>query len=117
MAFSRGRAFLRRALVWQVRQYEAEVVEADGRPLALVMRWQMRRRLVEIAFCFMPEARRHMPALVRLAQLTLARMRQDGLLAMVRIRTTDARAHRMARLAGFRRTPLAGGTIWTGRGP
>lgn len=115
MTFAGGRAFLRRVLVWQVRNGRAEVLELDGEALALVMQHQARRRRVEVAIGFRPAAARHMPRLIRLAQLTLERMRQDGVLAVVRVRVSDARARRLARLAGFRETALGRGTIWTGK--
>ena len=71
---------------------------------------------MEVALCFRPLAQRHMRELVKLAQLTLRRFAQTGILAFVVIRETDARAQRMARLAGFRPGGFRNGKIWTGRG-
>jgi len=115
MAFAGARSFMRRALVYQVRHYGAEVIEADGQPLALVMLMWHRARRVEVAITFTPAAQHHMRGLVKLAHLTLLRFVQDGIVAFAHIRTTDARAQRMARLAGFRPGRLADRSIWIGR--
>ena len=116
LEFGGARSLLRKALLFSVRNFQAEVIEHDGEALALVMMHRQRKRRIEIAFSFRPAAARHMLDLVRLAQLTLQRLAQDGILAFALIRETDARAQRMARLAGFRPGGFRNGKIWIGKG-
>lgn len=115
--FPGARGFGRRAMVFAIRNYAVEIISKRGEPLALVaMHWQRKRR-VEIAFLFAPAASGHMVDLSRMAQLTLARLAQDGIMAFARIRQTDGRAQRMARLSGFSPSRLADKTIWVNRRP
>lgn len=113
--FPGARGFSRRAMVFAIRHFKVELISKRGQPLALVaMHWQRKRR-VEIAFLFAPAASQHMVDLARMAQLTLSKLAQDGTLAFARIRQTDGRAQRMARLSGFVPSRLADRTIWVNR--
>lgn len=117
LEFAGARSLLRKALLYQVRNAPAEVIESGGEALALVMLHWQRRRRVEVAIHFRPAAQFHMIGLARLAQLTLARLGQDGILAFAIIRETDARAQRMARLAGFAPGGFRNATIWLAEKP
>lgn len=115
LAFAGGRSFLRKVLLYQVRHSKALLVLAAGEPLALVMFYTHRKRLAEYAMVTRPAAARHMTALTRLAHLTLSRMAQEGILVMAKVRETDARAQRMARLVGFGPGRFRDRTIWLWR--
>lgn len=95
------RPVLRKIAAWQARHGASLMIFADGEPAVLVMAMRTGWRRRELCFAFGGPARRAMPGLMRLAQLTLARMRQDGFRTEIRIRHGDARAVRMAQLAGF----------------
>jgi hypothetical protein len=99
--FAGTAALRRKALVYQVRNGEAFVVERDGQPLALGMFWFHRKRRAEFALVVMPGAQQAMVGLVRIAHLTLSRMAESGVLVFALVRVTDARARRMASLVGF----------------
>jgi hypothetical protein len=115
LAFAGGRSFLRKVLLYQVRHTQASLVLADGEPLALVMFYPQRKNLAEYAMVTRPAAAEHMTALVRLAHLTLSSMAQKGVLVMAKVRETDARAQRMARLVGFGPGRFRDRTIWLWR--
>ena len=115
LAFAGGKSFLRKVLLYQIRHTQARLVLADGEPLALVMFYPHRRKLAEYAMVVRPPAALHMTGLVRLAHLTLSRMAQEGILVMARVRETDPRAQRMARLVGFGPGRFRDRTIWLWR--
>ena len=110
--FAGHKAFLRRALVYQVRHSEAFVVEKDGQKLALGMFWRVRARRVEFALSVLPGARENMVGLVRVAHLTIGRLVQSGSMVFAKVRTGDARAQRMARLVGFVPGRMKNPEIW-----
>jgi hypothetical protein len=101
LAFAGHKAFLRRVLVYQVKHSEAFVVEMDGVRLALGMFWRHRAKRAEFCLIIDPPAQKHMIALVRLAQLTISKVMQSGILVFAKVRVSDARARRMALLTGF----------------
>jgi hypothetical protein len=53
-----------------------------------------------------------MVALVRMARLTIGRVVQSGVMVFARVRVSDARAQRMARLTGFEPSKMADPEIW-----
>jgi hypothetical protein len=112
LEFAGSRAFLRKVLVYQVRHAEAFVVEGDGARLALGMFWKHRAKRAEFALIVAPPATRNMVAMVRLAHLTISRVVQSGVLVFARIRVSDPRAQRMARLVGFKPSRMADPEIW-----
>jgi hypothetical protein len=111
LAFAGHKAFLRRVLVYQVKHSEAFVVELDGVRLALGMFWRHRAKRVEFCLIVDPPAQKHMIALVRLAQLTISKVMQSGILVFAKVRVSDARARRMAVLTGFVPSRLADQSI------
>jgi hypothetical protein len=117
LEFAGNRRQLRKVLFYQVRHTDAYLIRAGGEPVALAMFFEKRKRLVEFAMTVKPEAAAHMTGLVRLAHLTLARFAQDGLLVMAHIRSSDARAQRMARMVGFTPGHMRDHSIWFFRGP
>jgi len=113
LEFAGARSLLRKALLWQVRKFPSEVIETDdGHALALVMMQWHRKTRVEVSIHFRPLAQSHMLALIHLAQLTLQRLGQDGVMAVVRVRESNWAAQRMAGLSGFRPVGLKDGQIW-----
>jgi hypothetical protein len=113
LEFAGSRAFLRKVLVYQVRHAEAFVVEGDaGVRLALGMFWKHRAKRAEFALIVAPPAQSNMVAMVRMAQLTIGRVVQSGVLVFARIRVSDPRAQRMARLVGFAPSRMADPEIW-----
>ncbi len=110
-----GRPFLRKALLYSVRHFRSDVVLKGEQVLALVMMHYVRKKRVEIAFCFAPAASKNMLPLIGLAQLTIRRLAHDGILAYAMVRVTDARAQRMAMLAGLKPGGFADKTIWITR--
>jgi hypothetical protein len=111
LEFAGHRAFLRRALVFQVRNSEAFVVERDGKRLALAMFWRHRAKRAEFNLIVDPLAQAHMLGLVRLAQLTIGRVMQSGILVFAKVRVSDARARRMAQLVGFEPSRMADASV------
>lgn len=101
LAFAGHKAFLRRVLIYQVKHSEAFVVELNGVRLALGMFWRHRAKRAEFCLIVDPPAQKHMIALVRLAQLTIAKVVQSGILVFAKVRVSDERARRMAKLTGF----------------
>jgi hypothetical protein len=116
MDFAGGRAFLRKVLVYQVRHTDATLVLTDETHLALAMLYRHRAKRVEYAMFVKPEAQRHMVGLVRLAQLTLSKLAQDGILVFAHVRSCDVRAQRMASLTGFVPGRMRDASIWFFRG-
>jgi hypothetical protein len=112
LEFAGSRAFLRKVLVYQVRHAEAFVVENDGAKLALGMFWKHRAKRAEFALIVAPPAQSNMVALVRMARLTIGRVMQSGVMVFARVRVSDARAQRMARLTGFEPSKMADPEIW-----
>lgn len=112
LEFAGGRSLLRKALLWQVRNFPSEVIELEGEPLALVMMQHHPKARVEVSIHFRPGAQAHMRELIKLAQLTIRRLGQDGFMAMAVVRDSNAQGQRMARLAGFRPVSVRTGTLW-----
>lgn len=112
LEFAGGKAFLRKVLVYSVRKCDAYVMRRGSELLALAMLHQVRARRVEFAMFVKPAAQKNMVALVRLAHLTLARLQQSGVLVFARVRVSDARAQRMARLVGFSHGNMKDAQIW-----
>lgn len=110
--FAGHKAFLRRALVYQVRHSEAFVVERGEQKLALAMFWRARAKRVEFGLSVLPEARGHMLGLCRVAHLTIGRVVQSGSMVFAKVRVGDARAQRMARLVGFVPGRMKNPEIW-----
>src|SRR5690606_11883823 len=101
LKFAGGRPFMRRVLIHRTRRSEAMALLAGAEPLALVMLDRQRARRAELAIAFAPAAAAHMRALIRFAQLTLARFAQAGVLVFTRIEPRWRQGGRMARLTGF----------------
>lgn len=109
---AKGNSFYRRVLVYQVRHTEAVVLSVRGERLALAMLHATRKKRREFALFILPLAARHMPALVRLAHLTLSELAQNGILTFARVSEADARAQRLARIAGFVPGRFKDRSIW-----
>jgi hypothetical protein len=115
--FAGGKAFLRKVLVYSVRKCDAYIISKGADPLSLAMLHQVRARRVEFAMFVKPAAQKNMVAMVRLAHLTLSKLSQSGVLVYARVRISDARAQRMARLTGFMPGNMRNAEIWLFRGP
>lgn len=99
-------------LLLQALRADAVSIRIDGAPVALAMLYRESPRVRELCVAFAPSAGRHMRRLLRLAQLTLPALRQDGGVIVARIRTDNAAGWRMARLAGFRPAGAEGERLW-----
>lgn len=105
---------LRRAMLLQAMIAESAAITDRAGALLAVFFVQRRpgRRYAELAAAIRPPAARHMRTLVRLAQLTLRRLTETGVVVFCRVRPDNRAGQRMAHMAGFRRlTPH--GRIWT----
>jgi hypothetical protein len=116
LMFAGGRPFMRKVILYQTRRGEAVAILEDDEPVALAMLDRRRARRAELAIAFAPAARRHMLALVRLAQLTARRFAQNRILTFVHIRPDNMAGMRMAMATGFRPGGFRDRSIWLWRG-
>lgn len=116
LEFAGDRLGLRQKLPFQVRRCPSLIVCHEGQHVALVSFYTWRNHRVEFTMLVKPLASQMMLALIRLAHLTLCRFAHDGILVFAHIRSSDARAARMARLVGFKPAKFGDGSIWLFKG-
>jgi hypothetical protein len=117
LEFAGGRRFLRKVLLASVRRMHSLAVLADGALVAIALFQVRGAGWAEFGMFVNPPAGRRMTGLVRLTHLTLSAMADDGVKLMCRVRESDPRARRMARIAGFEPAMLADRSIWIYRRP
>ena len=98
----------------QVRNADSAAVYRDAEPMAVVMFARHGWRRVEMALAVSPAAAPHMKRLVRMAQLTLARMAEDRIV-VAWVDPANTAGQRMAALTGFRRSRLKSPALWVFR--
>lgn len=114
LALAGARARVRRLTLAQVRNADSAAVYRGAEPMAVVMFARHGWRRVEMALAVSPAAAPHMKRLVRMAQLTLARMAEDRLVVAY-VDPANSAGRRMAMLVGFRRARLKSPALWTFR--
>jgi hypothetical protein len=100
----------RKAVLWQVRNYQSIGFEAAGQWIAVAMMRPRPCGRLELALLICRKAMPHMRALVRQAQLTLALLAQNYVVFAI-IDTANRAGQRMAAMIGM--TPVRGtGKRW-----
>jgi hypothetical protein len=112
LEFAGGAPFRRKVMIHQTRHFESMAVSAGGTPIVIASLHRARARRAELAIAFRPAAAAHMRALIRLAQWTLRRLAETGVLVFTRIAPGERQAQRMARLTGFVPGRFADPQIW-----
>lgn len=83
--------------------------------LAIGYFWKERARRWRFGLLIADVAAEHMLPLVRIAQLTLKKIADNGVLTVAEVNPQNEAGKRMARLVGFRRSKLNDEHVWTWR--
>ncbi|MCW5697913.1 MAG: hypothetical protein KIS96_14430 [Bauldia sp.] len=115
LALAGGRARVRRGVLWQLRNADSVAIYDGGELLAVAMFGPHGWRRIEMALAIGASAAPRMHRLVRLAQMTLARIGKTHLV-VASVHPANAAGQRMARLVGFRPARCGPPGIWVFRG-
>lgn len=99
----------RKAIVLMWSRSETISIHDGDELLAIGYLWPISEGEHEFCLSIRPPAKRHMRALIRLAQLTFAQITQTGGVVATHVRVGHLPGERMARLTGFTPDPLKPG--------
>lgn len=116
MALAPRHRRLYRATILQRQKSQTLSIFAGDTLLGVAMLFPEEVRTRELCLLLDKPAAGAMLPLVRLAQLTLARIADSGVVILARIKPTNAAGRRMARLVGFLETDAEDGRLWIWRG-
>lgn len=109
LACAGGRAYTRKAVLWQRSCGQSCAIFDDGDLLAVVFLVPEEEGRMEFCLLPLPAARPHMLSLCRLAHSTLTAAAKNGAVVICHVREGNRAGARMARLTGFRHVA---GTLW-----
>ncbi|MBB98330.1 MAG: hypothetical protein CML67_02150 [Rhodobacteraceae bacterium] len=115
LSCARPTRWVRKAVLYMRRGGDTVSIHAGDTLLAVAYFWPCREGCLEFCLSLRPEARTHMHALVRLAQLRLEEITHTGKRVETHVRPGHRPGERMARLTGFvpdRRTPGCWVYLW-----